>query len=111
MNSESHRIWRNRNAYAFVAALSLFLLLFPLERLLTWKDTDVLNILEVFLIGFLVIRCSYLAKTADAQLWSRREETGMQTEARLDELERLKRRAMVTPEEYEAKRKDILDDL
>jgi hypothetical protein len=32
-------------------------------------------------------------------------------EDRLDELERLKRRAMVTPEEYEAKRKDILNDL
>jgi predicted Holliday junction resolvase-like endonuclease len=32
-------------------------------------------------------------------------------EDRLDELERLKRRAMVTPEEYEAKREEILRDL
>jgi len=32
-------------------------------------------------------------------------------EDRLDELERLKRRDMVTPEEYAAKRQDILKDL
>jgi hypothetical protein len=33
------------------------------------------------------------------------------TEDRLDELERLKRREMVTPEEYAAKRQEILKDL
>ena len=33
------------------------------------------------------------------------------TEDRLDELERLKRRDMVTPEEYAAKRQEILKDL
>ena len=33
------------------------------------------------------------------------------TEDRLDDLERLKRRDMVTPEEYAAKRQDILKDL
>jgi hypothetical protein len=32
-------------------------------------------------------------------------------EDRLDQLERLKRRAMVTPEEYTAKRQEILKDL
>ena len=32
-------------------------------------------------------------------------------EDRLDELERLKRRDMVTPEEYAAKRQEILKDL
>ena len=32
-------------------------------------------------------------------------------EARLDELERLKRRDMVTPEEYATKRQEILKDL
>jgi hypothetical protein len=32
-------------------------------------------------------------------------------ESRLDELERLKRREMVTPEEYAAKRQEILKDL
>ena len=37
--------------------------------------------------------------------------TRITVEARLDELERLKRRDMVTPEEYATKRQDILNDL
>jgi len=36
---------------------------------------------------------------------------GKSVEDRLDELERLKRRDMVTPEEYAAKRQEILKDL
>lgn len=38
-------------------------------------------------------------------------ETAKEVEDRLDELERLKRRDMVTPEEYAAKRAEILKDL
>ena len=39
------------------------------------------------------------------------EEKKTTCEDRLDELERLKRRDMVTPEEYAAKRQEILKDL
>jgi hypothetical protein len=115
MNSESHRIWRNRNSYAFAAILSLFLLVSTAFRLLTWKDTDAFSVyssvVNVLLAGFLIIRCGNLASAADVQLWSLRDGVGLRAEDRLDELERLKRRDMVTPEEYAAKRQEILKDL
>ena len=111
MNHESHRLWRNRNAYALTAALSVFVFLHALYRLLAWKNFDITTIIEIFTTGFLVIRCSNLASSADSQLWSRHEHQAPSVEDRLDELERLKRRDMVTPEEYAVKRQEILGDL
>jgi hypothetical protein len=48
-----------------------------------------------------------LRKANQSSLWNQRRSV----EDRLDELERLKRRDLVTPEEYAAKRQEILKDL
>jgi hypothetical protein len=47
----------------------------------------------------------------DLRRWAAQPTPVKSVEDRLDELERLKRRDMVTPEEYTAKRQEILKDL
>jgi hypothetical protein len=61
--------------------------------------------------GGLMIGVSQLAQSLAERFISRLQPASRSTEDRLDELEHLKRRDMVTPEEYTAKRQDILKDL
>jgi len=59
---------------------------------------------------FITFKYWQSARDAKAAL-IRATQAGRTVEDRLDELERLKRRDMVTPEEYAAKRQEILKDL
>jgi hypothetical protein len=64
-------------------------------------------------LGFFVCRQGIRRALFASKLLARPSETlnSQSAEDRLDELERLKRRDMVTPEEYAAKRQEILKDL
>jgi hypothetical protein len=53
--------------------------------------------------------CAKFDRVVETETFER--EMARSVEDRLDELERLKRRDMVTPEEYAAKRQEILKDL
>jgi len=88
----------------FIASLgcSQILRLFP-DRLVFWSFTGLFFIGFVGLVIAVIARISNDPKTEFA--WQK------SVEDRLDELERLKRRDMVTPEEYAAKRQEILKDL
>jgi hypothetical protein len=59
---------------------------------------------------YALIRSVQLFKQIESLLRQQRQENGS-SEDRFDELERLKRRDLVTPEEYAAKRQEILKDL
>jgi hypothetical protein len=99
------------------SASSAIFLLFPVawltHTLLTLRNFDAVSI--AFGILMLLIILTYIAyqafqayKADSALIDSLRS---VASEDRLDELERLKRRDMVTPEEYTAKRQEILKDL
>ena len=65
-----------------------------------------------YIIGIRLVRDWHWSRLRnDWRRWSSRPVVIRTTEDRLDELERLKRRDMVTPEEYAAKRQEILKDL
>ncbi len=69
---------------------------------------------ELFLFGanlLLLGRFLYIAFFTVSEIASQSPAPRVSTEDRLDELERLKRRDMVTPEEYATKRHEILKDL
>jgi len=72
-----------------------------------WMDGFTL-ILLVTLTNYVIKKAYNLPVKAENSLL---ETFAPSVEDRLDELERLKRRNMVTPEEYAAKRQEILKDL
>jgi hypothetical protein len=99
---------RNRNiaggAFSLIAGIIL------LSLLLGSRATAFVSEVGPFVvIGSLinVVICWRRAFKADSALLQR----STPIEDRFDELERLKRRDMVTPEEYAAKRQEILKDL
>jgi hypothetical protein len=61
--------------------------------------------------GYALIRCVQLFKQIEDAYRQQKAQKRFSVEDRLDELEHLKRRDMVTPEEYAAKRAEILNDL
>jgi len=114
MDAETYRLWTTRNKNGLIVLLSLYGLFSSIRVLLSLKQFDVPSLIfepiSIFATGFLVIHCSNRAWSADMQLWATRA-ISSRVEDRLDELERLKRRDMVTHEEYAAKRQEILKDL
>ena len=114
MDAEPYRLWTTRNKNGLIVLLSLYGLFSSIRVLLSLKQFDVPSLIfepiSIFATGFLVIHCSKRAWSADMQLWATRA-ISSRVEDRLDELERLKRRDMVTHEEYAAKRQEILKDL
>jgi hypothetical protein len=84
-------------------------------------DADLQLFLSIINLGVVILFTTSLTRSNSKALHSRhREENAAldkfdalckRVEDRLDELERLKRRDMVTPEEYTAKRQEILKDL
>jgi hypothetical protein len=114
--SESNAILVNkRNRYVLVAALAFFGLLYNCNRILGWTtEDDVIHITSLLGLIFNLLAvtiCTRRATAVDATLLDRIKESRGKIEDRLEELERLKRRDMVTPEEYAAKRQEILKDL
>ncbi len=63
------------------------------------------------LVGSYMVWSGFLRVRESAATPSHPVEDSRSVEDRLDELERLKRRDMVTPEEYDTKRQEILKDL
>ena len=104
-----------RNRYLLVVALTFFGLLYNCNRILSWTTEDdvihIASLLGLMLNLWLVILFTRRAKAVDATLLDRIKASKGSIEDRFDELERLKRRDMVTPEEYTAKRQEILKDL
>ena len=80
-----------------------------------WAQLLTLVVVATFWLGYWILAFPVITKVA-LQLTRKgppplpRKQT-LSVEDRLDELERLKRRDMVTPEEYAAKRQEILKDL
>jgi hypothetical protein len=98
---------RNRNIAA--GAFSLIAALLLLEVLFRGHPDLFIQVMGLVVIvggAINVVICWRRAAKADSTLLN-----PATVEDRLDELERLKRRDMVTPEEYAAKRQDILKDL
>jgi hypothetical protein len=99
---------RNRNIAAGIGSLlSAVIILDILFRDHMDQFAQVLGPAAFGLSAVNVIRCWTGAAKVDSALVAR----ASSIEDRLDELERLKRRDMVTPEEYAAKRQEILKDL
>jgi hypothetical protein len=99
------------------SALSAGFLLFPVailtNTLFTLKNFDVASIafgvfISLTILSYIAYQALRACKADSVLIDSLRS---VATEDRLDELERLKRRDMVTPEEYAAKRQEILNDL
>jgi hypothetical protein len=101
-----------RNRFSFAAFFSLLaafgtgsiLLGGHLDRILLFTGPLILICSAIN-----VVICWRRAAAADTALLNLLQQKPI--EDRLDELERLKRRELVTPEEYAAKRQEILQDL
>jgi hypothetical protein len=99
----------------------LLILIFPLAvygQMVTFPNQPwrlAVPLLPLFFAVWMLIReisAVRVAKLVEHERRSSSDELlGCSVEDRLDELERLKRRDMVTPEEYAAKRQEILKDL
>jgi len=90
----------------------LGILFFKLFALISWGVSGIVLFLFLLAVGsgytlhHLIRLCVGEEPASGADMAESRS-----VEDRLDELERLKRREMVTPEEYAAKRQEILKDL
>lgn len=123
MNPQSKPWWTSAIVYYFLGLLGVLFWLAVGAGLLSrfggisFAPSNYGRLVIAFIFFYAI--CGLLQNTANktAMKWFRharheaKSETDRSIEDRLDELERLKRRAMVTSEEYEAKRKDILNDL
>jgi hypothetical protein len=107
-----NRIIRNRALGRLVSDLLLTVLL-TIGAILV--DTALLRLLFIISLIFCASDIGYSARQfmqARKHLQNLPIKTKLETaEDRFDELERLKRRDMVTPEEYAVKRQEILKDL
>jgi uncharacterized protein YwgA len=112
----------DRTSLALRVCYSIYMLGFAgLVLLGPEVDPDVKLVLSIINLGIVILFSVSLTRSRLKALRSRfREEDAAYTEIsanhrqvedRLDDLERLKRRDMVTPEEYAAKRQEILKDL
>jgi hypothetical protein len=99
--------------YGACVAVIVGLIPEPLRgEIIMWAGISFLGLLATGLVVLFVVGAVRRIRRA-AMPRSTRAEFAWQSivEDRLDELERLKRRDMVTPEEYAAKRQEILKDL
>jgi hypothetical protein len=106
------RYLRLRNINAGLAAIYLFALILEMN-VATSQHAEVhfwatiASLLFGLCLGLAIWQVIY----ASGKLRSLATKSNQNTEDRLDELERLKRRGLVTTEEYAAKRQEILKDL
>jgi hypothetical protein len=95
--------------YAVFSALYIWMLIFPLNDGRVSATQIVLSLVGI------ALAASYIKDAIQQYQRVRTIRNNpsplRRAEDRLDELERLKRRDMVTPEEYAAKRREILKDL
>ena len=108
--------FNNRSPWILLTSIAAGLVVALILRLFPSRDVfwilmvifSAVFFLLIGLVGFVALRKmrQKAAANSSAQFaWQN------SVEDRLDELERLKRRDMVTPEEYAAKRQEILKDL